>query len=153
MIAGVFLRADVPAAAHGAATVLLAGIALGDEYESLVVATLIDNLVRGLAAGLGLDPALVSSPTFALIHEYRGGRLPLFHADLYRLDRANAEDLGLDELAADGGILAIEWPDRLAWAPPGSAAGPAPPPRTCLARPCRNALCRAAAAPRPSRPA
>jgi tRNA threonylcarbamoyladenosine biosynthesis protein TsaE len=76
--------------------------------------------VRGLAAGLGLDPALVSSPTFALIHEYRGGRLPLFHADLYRLDRANAEDLGLDELAADGGILAIEWPDRLAWAPPGS---------------------------------
>ena len=52
------LRADDPlkvsialwAAAHGAATVLLAGIALGDEYESLVVATLIDNLVRGLAA-------------------------------------------------------------------------------------------------------
>ncbi len=76
--------------------------------------------VRGLAAGLGLDPEVVSSPTFALIHEYRGGRLPLFHADLYRLDRADAEDLGLDELGAEDGVLAIEWPDRLAHVPPGS---------------------------------
>lgn len=76
--------------------------------------------VRGLAAGLGLDPEVVSSPTFALIHEYRGGRLPLFHADLYRLDRADAEDLGLDELGSDEGALAIEWPDRLAHVPQGS---------------------------------
>jgi tRNA threonylcarbamoyladenosine biosynthesis protein TsaE len=69
--------------------------------------------VRGLARGLGVDPDEVSSPTFTLVHEYRGGRLRLFHADLYRLGRAGAEDLGLDELGVQDGVLAIEWPDRL----------------------------------------
>jgi tRNA threonylcarbamoyladenosine biosynthesis protein TsaE len=69
--------------------------------------------VRGLAAGLGIDPADVSSPTFTLVHEYRGGRLALYHVDLYRLDRAAAGDLGLDELGVSDGVLAIEWPDRL----------------------------------------
>jgi tRNA threonylcarbamoyladenosine biosynthesis protein TsaE len=68
--------------------------------------------VRGLARGLGIDPDEVSSPTFTLIHEY-GGRLRLFHADLYRLGPAAAEDLGLDELGVEDGVLAIEWPDRL----------------------------------------
>jgi len=69
--------------------------------------------VRGLARGLGVDPGEVSSPTFTLVHEYRGGRLRLFHADLYRLGTAAAEDLGLDELGVRTGVLAIEWPDRL----------------------------------------
>ena len=69
--------------------------------------------VRGLARGLSLDPGQVSSPTFALVHEYRGGRLPLFHVDLYRLSGAEAEDLGLDELGVADGVLAIEWPERL----------------------------------------
>jgi tRNA threonylcarbamoyladenosine biosynthesis protein TsaE len=69
--------------------------------------------VRGLARGLGVNPEEVSSPTFTLVHEYRGGRLRLFHADLYRLGRAGAEDLGLDELGIQDGVLAIEWPDRL----------------------------------------
>ena len=69
--------------------------------------------VRGLARGLGIDPDEVSSPTFTLVHEYRGGRLRLFHADLYRLGTAGAEDLGLDELGVEDGVLAIEWPDRL----------------------------------------
>ena len=69
--------------------------------------------VRGLAAGLGVQPDDVSSPTFTLIQEYRGGRLPLFHADLYRLnDPREIEDLGLDEIA-EGGVLAIEWADKL----------------------------------------
>ena len=67
--------------------------------------------VRGLAEGLGVDPAEVSSPTFTLVHEYLGGRLPLYHADLYRLERAATDDLGLEEL--NSGVLAIEWPDRL----------------------------------------
>lgn len=67
--------------------------------------------VRGLAEGLGVDPAEVSSPTFTLVHEYLGGRLPLYHADLYRLERAATDDLGLEELHS--GVLAIEWPDRL----------------------------------------
>jgi len=69
--------------------------------------------VRGLARGLGVDPDEVSSPTFTLVHEYRGGRLRLFHADLYRLGTADAEELGLDELGVRDGVLAIEWPDRL----------------------------------------
>jgi tRNA threonylcarbamoyladenosine biosynthesis protein TsaE len=68
--------------------------------------------VRGLAEGLGISPDEVSSPTFTLVQEYRGGRLPLYHADLYRLDRAATDDLGLEEMGQDG-VLAIEWPDRL----------------------------------------
>lgn len=69
--------------------------------------------VRGLADGLGIDPDEVSSPTFTLVHEYRGGRLTLYHVDLYRLERAATDDLGLDELGVADGVLAIEWPDRL----------------------------------------
>ena len=69
--------------------------------------------VRGLAEGLGIDPREVSSPTFTLVHEYRGGRLRLYHVDLYRLERAATDDLGLEELGVHDGVLAIEWPDRL----------------------------------------
>ena len=76
--------------------------------------------VRGLADGLGIDPDEVSSPTFTLVHEYRGGRLPLYHADLYRLDSASAGELGLEELGANDGVLAIEWPERLARDIPGA---------------------------------
>ncbi len=69
--------------------------------------------VRGLARGLGIDEEEVSSPTFTLIHEYRGGRVPLYHVDLYRVDRPREiEDLGLEEMAA-GGVMAIEWADKL----------------------------------------
>ena len=76
--------------------------------------------VRGLALGLGIDPEEVSSPTFTLVHEYRGGRLTLYHADLYRLERIATEDLGLEEMGIADGVLAIEWPDRLAHALPGA---------------------------------
>lgn len=76
--------------------------------------------VRGLAAGLGISPDDVSSPTFTLIHEYRGGRLALYHADLYRLERAATEDIGLEELGIADGVLAIEWPDRLTHKIPGA---------------------------------
>jgi tRNA threonylcarbamoyladenosine biosynthesis protein TsaE len=69
--------------------------------------------VRGIAAGLGIDPEDVSSPTFTLLHEYRGGGFTLYHADLYRLERTAAEDIGLEEPAIAEGVLAIEWPDRL----------------------------------------
>jgi tRNA threonylcarbamoyladenosine biosynthesis protein TsaE len=71
------------------------------------------TFVRGLAEGLGIDPADVSSPTFTLLHEYRGGRLNLYHADLYRLDKTATDDLGLEETGVRDGVLAIEWPDRL----------------------------------------
>ena len=76
--------------------------------------------VRGLAEGLGISPDDVSSPTFTLVHEYRGGRLTLYHVDLYRLDRAAAQDLGLEEMGVADGVLAIEWPDRLMHALPGA---------------------------------
>src|SRR5205085_5141639 len=70
------------------------------------------TFVRGLAEGLGVDPGEVSSPTFTLVHEYRGGRLTLYHADLYRLDRTATDNLGLEGTGVRGGVLAIEWTDR-----------------------------------------
>ena len=78
------------------------------------------TFVRGLAEGLGIDPREVSSPTFTLLHEYRGGRLTLYHADLYRLDTTASDDLGLDETGVRDGVLAIEWPDRLSHALKGA---------------------------------
>ena len=67
--------------------------------------------VRGLARGIGADPAEVSSPTFTLIQEY-AGRLTLFHVDLYRLEEREVDDLGLEELVLGDGIVAIEWAER-----------------------------------------
>jgi tRNA threonylcarbamoyladenosine biosynthesis protein TsaE len=70
-------------------------------------------LVRGMAEGLGIAPEDVSSPTFTLMQEYRGGRLPLIHVDLYRLnDPREIDDLGLEELGI-GSVLAIEWAEKL----------------------------------------
>jgi tRNA threonylcarbamoyladenosine biosynthesis protein TsaE len=69
--------------------------------------------VKGLAEGLGVQRDDVSSPTFTLMQEYRGGRVTLYHVDLYRLDDPREiDDLGLDEIAA-GGVLAIEWAEKL----------------------------------------
>lgn len=73
--------------------------------------------VRGLARGLGAAPDDVSSPTFTLIHEYAARRLTLYHVDLYRLEPVEVDDLGLDELIAGDGIVAIEWAERWAGRP------------------------------------
>jgi tRNA threonylcarbamoyladenosine biosynthesis protein TsaE len=71
------------------------------------------SFVRGLARGLGADPTEVSSPTFVLLTSYPG-RLKLHHADLYRLRGDGDEsELGLEELPGSGGVLAIEWAERL----------------------------------------
>lgn len=70
------------------------------------------EMTKGIAEGLAAaDP--VSSPSFALIHEYLGGRLPLYHIDLYRLDGGSAQDLGLDEYLEGDGVTVIEWGERL----------------------------------------
>jgi tRNA threonylcarbamoyladenosine biosynthesis protein TsaE len=69
--------------------------------------------VRGLAEGVGASPDDVSSPTFTIMQEYRGGQVPLYHVDLYRLnDAREIEELGLDEIAAEG-ALAIEWAEKI----------------------------------------
>lgn len=78
------------------------------------------TFVRGLAEGLGINPQEVSSPTFTIVHEYRGNGLTLYHADLYRLERAATDDLGLEEIGVKDGVLAIEWPDRLSHDLPGA---------------------------------
>lgn len=72
--------------------------------------------VRGLARGLGGDPDQVGSPTFVLLTRYPG-RLTLHHADLYRLAPAEELELGLEELPGSGGVLAIEWAERLSQRP------------------------------------
>ena len=74
---------------------------------------------RGLARGLDADPDEVSSPTFTLIQQY-AGRMPLYHVDLYRLESREVDDLGLDELIAGDGVVAIEWAERWNTRPAGA---------------------------------
>ena len=70
------------------------------------------EFVKGIAEGLGAtDP--VTSPTFTLVHEYRSGRLPLFHMDFYRLEtEKELDEIGFDDYLRESGICAIEWADR-----------------------------------------
>lgn len=65
--------------------------------------------VRGMARGLGIKQR-VTSPTFTIVNEYEGGRLPLFHFDMYRLGSSDELfDIGWDDFLARGGICAVEW--------------------------------------------
>ena len=69
--------------------------------------------VRGLARGLGADPETVASPTFVIATEYRSGRLPLHHVDLYRLEPPLRDTLFLRDVLYGAGVAAVEWFDRL----------------------------------------
>jgi len=72
------------------------------------------QLVKGLARGLG-SVARVHSPTFTLVNEYSGGRLRLFHLDLYRLEtREQIVAAGLEEYLQPDGVTVIEWAERMA---------------------------------------
>lgn len=72
------------------------------------------QIVKGLARGLGFRGD-VTSPTFTIVHEYRGGRLPIYHLDLYRMaDEKAAIDIGLEEYLPSDGVTVIEWPERIA---------------------------------------
>lgn len=82
------------------------------------------QLVKGLARGLGVTDR-VASPTFALVNEYGGGRMPLFHLDLYRLDtRAQIAGAGLDEyFFTPRGVTVVEWAERWWGTVPGLEFG------------------------------
>ena len=69
---------------------------------------------RGLARGLGIsDP--VTSPTYTIVNEYLGGRLPLFHFDMYRLSSSDdLFDIGWEDYLERGGICAVEWSENVA---------------------------------------
>jgi tRNA threonylcarbamoyladenosine biosynthesis protein TsaE len=71
-------------------------------------------LVTGIAAGFeAAEEEDVTSPTFTLVHEYRGPRANLYHIDLYRVDTPRElETLGLDDLRAEGSVLLIEWGEK-----------------------------------------
>ena len=74
--------------------------------------------VRGMAQGLGI-PQRVTSPTFTIVNEYEGGRLPLFHFDMYRLEDADALfDIGWEDYLGRGGVCAVEWSERVSEALP-----------------------------------
>lgn len=73
---------------------------------------------RGLASGLGY-PGRVTSPTFTIVNEYEGGRLPLFHFDMYRLADSDALfDIGWEDYLERGGVCAVEWSELVADALP-----------------------------------
>ena len=79
------------------------------------------RFVKGLAAQIGA-PGEVTSPTFTLIHEYTGGRVPVYHFDFFRIeDRQSAERLGLEEYFFGDGICVVEWADKFPeLIPPGA---------------------------------
>lgn len=108
---------------HSEAETAAAGHALGRTLRPGMAVLLSGPLgagktafARGLAEGLGCDPADVSSPTFTIVQEY-AGPITLQHVDLYRLSVAEVDDLALEDLW-DGSVLAVEWPDRWRHAPP-----------------------------------
>lgn len=69
--------------------------------------------VQGFGRGLGVSER-ITSPTFTLVHVYDGGRLPMHHLDVYRLDQlSEALDLGLAEMLDEGGVVLIEWGDAI----------------------------------------
>jgi tRNA threonylcarbamoyl adenosine modification protein YjeE len=107
------------AAATERAGAVLAGLVAGGDAIALVgdLGAGKTTLVAGLVSALGAGTA--TSPTFSLVHAYRGGRLVVWHADLYRLARAaELPELGLDDVIGDPhGIVIVEWADRFAVLP------------------------------------
>jgi tRNA threonylcarbamoyladenosine biosynthesis protein TsaE len=80
------------------------------------------QFVRGLLVGLGGNPRTVSSPTYVLLNIYDTGRMPLFHLDAYRVGGPeDFEAIGFGELLEQGGVVVVEWADRVReLLPPGT---------------------------------
>jgi len=107
-VASIISRSPAETFAHGRdlAVSLHAGDVLALDGELGAGKT---HFVKGIAAGLGCEDD-VTSPTFTLIHEYTGGRLPLSHFDFYRIESEDeALRLGLDDYLGAAGVLVIEW--------------------------------------------
>lgn len=104
------------------------GRALAASLHGGDVVALVGNLgagkthaAKGIVAGLG-SGAGVSSPTFTLVHEYGGGRLPVFHFDFYRMESpAELLGIGWDEYLDAGGVVIVEWADKFADVIPANA--------------------------------
>lgn len=96
------------------------GLRVGERLDRRAVVLLKGELgagktvfAKGLAAGLDIDPAEVTSPSFTLVNVHEG-RLRLYHIDLYRLESSSRSDLGLEEILEDEkGVAVIEWAERL----------------------------------------
>jgi tRNA threonylcarbamoyladenosine biosynthesis protein TsaE len=104
------------------------GLELGKRAKAGDVIALIGDLGTGktalakaIAEGLGIT-AVVASPTFAIIHEHGGGRLPLYHFDVYRLSGPDdMYELGFEDYFYGGGLTVVEWADRvMGLLPPGA---------------------------------
>ena len=104
---------------HSAEETFALGQRIGLEALPGQVYTLIGDLgvgktvfTQGVADGLGITEP-VNSPTFTIVNEYEGGRLPLFHFDMYRLNSADdLFDIGWEDYLARGGVCAVEWSER-----------------------------------------
>jgi tRNA threonylcarbamoyladenosine biosynthesis protein TsaE len=85
-------------------------------------------LARGVAAGLGIDPNEVQSPTFVIVREHgddlAGDGPVLVHVDLYRLEPEEVPGVGIEELLAGPGVKVVEWAERLPWDPAELVSGP-----------------------------
>ena len=98
----------------------LAGERFGAEVPDGAVVAMYGELgsgktafTRGLARGLGYT-GRVTSPTFTIVNEYEGGRLPLFHFDMYRLASADELwDIGWEDYLARGAVCAVEWSENV----------------------------------------
>ena len=96
------------------------GVRLADELKAGAVIAFTGDLgagktafTRGLARGLGVG-GRVTSPTFTIVNEYEGGRLPLFHFDMYRLGSADELfDIGWEDYLARKGVCAVEWSENV----------------------------------------
>ena len=71
------------------------------------------HFTKGIVEALGGDAGDVTSPTFTLVHEYRSGRLPVFHFDFYRLERVQElRGIGWEDYLRDDGVVVVEWAER-----------------------------------------
>ena len=108
---------------HSASETRAVGVQLGAATQPGDIVCLNGDLgagkttfVQGVAVGLGINDREITSPTFALLAEHLGGRIPLYHVDVYRLrDGSQLYDLGFDDYLRNlDGLIIIEWAERVA---------------------------------------